>query len=72
MAPKAKKGGGGGRTFRETPTEAHVAALELRAQVAEAAALELRERRRRLLSDVVDDGDGEPTREQAGGEGRRD
>ena len=43
MAPKAKKGGGGGRTFRETPTEAHVAALELRAQVAEAAALELRE-----------------------------
>ena len=39
MAPKAKKGGGGGRTFRETPTEAHVAALELRAQVAEAAAL---------------------------------
>ena len=43
MAPKAKKGGGGGRTFRETPTEAHVAALELRAEVAEAAALELRE-----------------------------
>ena len=31
-----------------------------------------RRRRRRLLSDVVDDGDGEPTREQAGGEGRRD